>query len=102
MCPNESPPDEVALLSKAEAIAEVRRWLEVEGVDPEKVFTAAGESTIRYKDLIPHLEQETPDGKLLLFAISRGRSMRAGRAAGARVLLDILPPPPKPETPPAS
>ena len=96
---SESAPDEVILLTKAEAIAEVRRWLEVDQVDPEKIFVAAGESTICYKDLIPHLEQETPDGKLLLFAISRGRGMRASRAAGARALLDILPQPPKPETP---
>ena len=93
----ESSSDEVQLLSKAEAIAEVRRWLEVDRVDPEKVFVAAGESAIRYKDLIPHLEQETPDGKLLLFAISRGRGMRASRAAGAKALLNILPQPPKPE-----
>ena len=99
MCSSESPSDEVILLSKAEAIAEVRRWLEVEQVDPEKVFVAAGESAIRYKDLIPHLEQETPDGKLLLFAISRGRSMRAARGANARTLLDIIPQPPKPDTP---
>jgi hypothetical protein len=97
MQPPENLPDEVVLLSKAEAVAEVRRWLEVDQVDPEKVFAAAGESTIRYKDLIPHLEQETPDGRLLLFAISRGRSMRAGRAARARTLLEILPQPPKPE-----
>ena len=97
MSSEESSSDEVILLSKAEAIAEVRRWLEVEQIDPEKVFVAAGESAIRYKDLIPHLEQETPDGKLLLFAISRGRGMRASRAAGAKALLNILPQPPKPE-----
>ncbi|MBI4537706.1 MAG: hypothetical protein HY712_07090 [candidate division NC10 bacterium] len=102
MCKSESPSDQVILLSKEEAIAEVRRWLEVEQVDPEKVFTATGDSAIRYRDLIPHLEQETPDGKLLLFAISRGRSMRASRTASARTLLDILPQPPQPETPPGS
>jgi hypothetical protein len=85
---------EVPLLSKAEAIAEVRRWLEVERVDPEGVFAASVNGTIRYKDLIDHLERETPDGRLLLFAISRGRLIKQERQQGLRALLDILPPPP--------
>ena len=91
--------DDIPLLSKEEAIAEVRRWLEVEKVDPERVFTQTGDQVIRYKDLVACLEQDTPDGKLLRFAISRGRSMRAGRTAGRRTLLDILPQPPKSEPP---
>jgi fructose-bisphosphate aldolase class II len=44
--------DDVPLVSTGEAIAEVRRWLEVERVDPEAVFSAAGDQVIRYKDLI--------------------------------------------------
>jgi len=83
----------------AEAIAEVRRWLEVEGVDPETIFAASGETTIRYKDLIHHLEQETPDGKLLLFAISRGRFMKKSREQEMQALLQIIAPPPRPEKP---
>ena len=95
---NEEQPDEIPLLSKDEAIAEVRRWLEVEKVDPEKIFTAFGEATIRYKDLIQHLEHETPDGKLLLFAISRGRLMKKSRAQEMQSLLQIITPP-KPQEP---
>ena len=91
--------DEIPLLSKEEAIAEVRRWLEVEGVDPETIFAASGETTIRYKDLIHHLEQETPDGKLLLFAISRGRFMKKSREQEMQALLQIIAPPPRPEKP---
>ncbi len=85
--------DEVPLLSKEEAIAEVRRWLEVEKVDPEIIFAEYGGTTIRYKDLIPHLEQETPDGKLLLFAISRGHVMKKSRDRGMEALLQIIAPP---------
>ena len=91
--------NDVPLLSKAEAIAEVRRWLEVERVDPEGIFSASGEGTIRYKDLMDHLERETPDGKLLLFAISRGRLIKRERQQGLRGLLEILPPPPSDRSP---
>jgi hypothetical protein len=92
--------NDIPLLSKEEAIAEVRRWLEVERVDPERVFAAFGETTIRYKDLIPHLEQETPDGGVLLFAISRGRAMKTSRDQEMEALLQIIAPPPpgKPST----
>jgi len=91
--------DEIPLLSKEEAIAEVRRWLEAEKVDPERIFAAFGETTMRYKDLIHHLEQETPDGKLVLFAISRGRLMKRSRDQEMKALLQIIAPPPKPEKP---
>ena len=86
--------EEIPLLTKAEAIAEVRRWLEVEQTDPEKIFAAFGETTIRYKDLIAHLEQDTPDGELLLFAISRGRVMKRTRDREMESLLQIIGPPP--------
>jgi hypothetical protein len=89
----ESSSDEVALLSTAEAIAEVRRWLEAEGVDPDTVFLATPESTIRYRDLIPHLEQETADGALIRFAISRGRSLGVDRRRSRGAPLQILPTP---------
>lgn len=91
--------DGIPLLTKEEAIAEVRRWLEENKVDPEKIFAASGETTIRYKDLIQHLEQETPDGKLLLFAISRGRLMKRSREREMQAYLQIIAPPPKPEKP---
>ena len=91
--------DEIPLLSKEEAIAEVRTWLEVEKVDPEKIFAASGETTIRYKDLILHLEQETPDGKLLLFTISRGRVMKKTRDQEMQALLQVIAQPPRPEKP---
>lgn len=81
--------DDIPLVSTEEAIAEVRRWLEVEQVDPERVFTASGEQAIRYKDLIAHLERETPDGKLLRFAISRGRVMKRERGRTLQQLLQI-------------
>jgi len=89
--------DEIPLLTKEEAIAEVHRWLEVDKVAPDKIFAAFGETTIRYKDLIPHLEQETPDGKLLLFAISRGRVMKRTRDREMEALLQIIgqPSPPR-------
>lgn len=95
-------PDEIPLLSKEEAIAVVRRWLEKEKVDPEKIFAASGDMTIRYKDLLQHLEQETPDGKLLLFAISRGRLMKQAREQEMQALLQIVSRPPKPEEPSTS
>jgi hypothetical protein len=94
--------DEILLLTREEAIAEVRRWLEIEQVDPERIFAASGETTIRYKDLIHHLEQETPDGKLLLFAISRGRFMKKSREQEMQALLQIIAPPLKPERPSGS
>jgi hypothetical protein len=94
--------DEIPLLSKEEAIAEVRRWLEAENVDPEKIFAASGETTIRYKDLLHHLEQETPDGKLLLFAISRGRLMKRSWEQEMQALHRIIGQPPKPEKPSVS
>jgi hypothetical protein len=94
--------EEIPLLTKEEAIAEVRRWLGVEKVDPERIFAAFGETMIRYKDLIPHLEQETPDGRLLLFAISRGRAMKKSRDREMEALLEIIAPPPDPETPATS
>lgn len=87
--------DEVPLLTKAEAIAEVRKWLEVDKVNPEMIFASTGETTIRYKDLIFHLEQETPDGKLLLFALSRGRLIKQDRDRGIQDLLQIASRPPQ-------
>ena len=90
--------DEIPLLSKEEAIAEVRKWLVVEEVDPERIFAVSGDTTIRYKDLIFHLEQETPDGKILLFAISRGRLIKQTRDRELQALLDIAAPLPKPKT----
>jgi hypothetical protein len=98
----DSQGDEIPLLTKEEAIAEVRRWLEDERVDPERIFAASGETTIRYKDLIHHLEQETADGRLLLFAISRGRLMKRSRQQEMQRLLGIIAPPPKPEKPSGS
>ncbi len=94
--------DTIPLLSKEEAIAEVRRWLEVEKTDPERIFAAFGETTIRYKDLIAHLEQETPDGKFLLFAISRGWTMKKSREEEMQALLQIIGRPPKPNEPSGS
>ncbi len=92
---------EVPLLTKAEAMAEVRKWLEVEKVDPKKIFASAGETTIRYGDLLFHLEHETVDGKLLLFAISRGRLIQQDRDREIQTLLRIVAvPPAKPEPPP--
>ncbi len=93
---------EIPLLTKEEAIAAVRRWLEVEKTDPEKIFAAFGDTTIRYKDLISHLEQDTPDGRLLLFAISRGRAMKTSRDQEMQALFQIIAPPPKPDTPSTS
>ena len=89
----EDDASDIPLVSTEEAIAEVRRWLEVEGMDPEAVFTATGDQTVRYKDLIAHLEQETPDGRLLRFAISRGRGIKRERGQDQRSLLQITPPP---------
>jgi hypothetical protein len=85
--------DNIPLVTKEEAIAEVRRWLEVEKVDPERVFTQMGDQIIRYRDLVACLEQDTPDGKLLRFAISRGRVMKSERSRALQHLLQIAPPP---------
>jgi hypothetical protein len=85
--------DDISLVSTEEAIAEVRRWLEVDKVDPERIFTQMGDQVIRYKDLIACLEQDTPDGKLLRFAISRGRAMRSERSRALQHLLQIAPSP---------
>ncbi len=93
---------EIPLVTKEEAIAEVRRWLEEEKVDPEKIFAAFGETTIRYKDLLLHLEQDTSDGRLLLFAISRGRLMKRSREQEMEAFLQIIGQPPKPEKPSSS
>ncbi len=91
--------DEIKLVSKEEAIAEVRRWLEVEGVDPEAIFTAFADRVIRYKDLIAQVEEETPDGEMLRFAISRGRLMRPHRppASGLLQIRPARPATPAPE-----
>jgi len=99
---DEQDNNDIPLVSKDEAIAEVRRWLEEEKVDPERIFTETSAQVIRYKDLISHLEQETPDGKLLLFAISRGRVMKRSRDQQSQALLQIVTPPPMPEKPPTS
>ena len=102
---SEEDSSEIPLMSMEEAIAEVRRWLDEEGVDPEGVFTATGDQVVGYRDLIAHMEQETPDGRLLRFAITRGRGMRRERARVPRGLLQIAPTIPTPEGgdgPPAS
>jgi hypothetical protein len=85
--------DGIPLVSTEEAIAEVRRWLEVEKVDPERVFTQTGDQVVRYGDLVAHLEQDTPDGTLLRFAISRGRVMKSERSGTLQHLLPIAPSP---------
>lgn len=71
--------DEPPLLTKEEAIAEVKRWFERYKIDPNQIFARVGELVIRYGDLIPHLERETDEGRLLLRAISRGRVVRQQR-----------------------
>jgi hypothetical protein len=88
--------DDVPLVSTEEAIAEVRRWLDVEGVDPEGIFTSSGDQIVRYRDLIAHLEQETPDGNLLRFAISRGRMMKTARRRAQQTLFQIASEPARP------
>ena len=84
---------DIPLLTTQDAIAEVRRWLEAEQVDPERVFAQTGDQIIRYKDLIMHLEHDTPDGQLLRFAISRGRIMRNERRRATEALFQIRPTP---------
>ncbi len=83
--------DDIPVVSTDEAIAEVRRWLDVEQIDPERIFTQMGDQVIRYKDLIGCLEQDTPDGRLLRFAISRGRVMKTERSRALQHLLQIVP-----------
>ncbi|MDE2180583.1 MAG: hypothetical protein KGJ40_07030 [candidate division NC10 bacterium] len=70
---------EPPLLTKEEAIAEVKRWFERYRIDQNQIFARIGELVVRYGDLIPHLEQETDEGRLLLRAISRGRVVRQQR-----------------------
>lgn len=70
---------EPPLLTKEEAIAEVKRWIERYKIDPNQIFARTGKLAVRYGDLIPHLEQETDEGRLLLRAISRGRLIRQQR-----------------------
>jgi hypothetical protein len=95
-----SEQDDIPLVSVEEAIAEVRQWLEADGVDPEGVFTAMGDQVVRYKELEYHLRSGTPDGRLLRFAISRGRAMRAERRQATARLLQIGHPPAPPGSPP--
>ena len=94
--------DDIPLVSKEDAIAEVRRWLDVEKVDPECVFAQTGDQVIRYKDLVACLAQDTPDGKLLRFAISRGRVMKLERSRALRRFLATTPSPPAADGPPAN
>ncbi|MGH7428778.1 MAG: hypothetical protein ACREJ4_10575, partial [Candidatus Methylomirabilaceae bacterium] len=70
---------EPPMLSKDQAIAEVKRWFERYKIDPNQIFARAGDLIVRYGDLIPHLEQETDEGRLLLRAISRGQVIRKQR-----------------------
>lgn len=77
--PTDPEQTEPPLLTKEEAIAEVKRWIERYKIDPNQIFAGAGELVVRYGDLIPHLEQETDEGRLLLRAISRGRLIRQQR-----------------------
>ena len=85
--------DDIPQVTKEEAIAEVRRWLDVEKVDPDRIFTQMGDQVIRYGDLVARLEQDTRDGKLLRYAISRGRIMRTERSRALQHLLQIALPP---------
>ena len=87
---NDPPEEDLPLVSAEEAVAEVRRWLEVERVDPEQIFAMADARMIYYKDLIPLLEAGGEDSRLIRFAISRGRAIR--RARGGSGLLHIRPP----------
>ena len=82
--------EDLPLVSVEEAVAEVRRWLEVERVDPEQIFAMADARMIYYKDLIPLLEAGGEDSRLIRFAISRGRAIR--RARGTPGPLQITPP----------
>lgn len=81
--------EEMPLVSVEEAVAEVRRWLTVERVDPEQIFAMADARMIYYKDLIPLLEAGGEESRLIRFAISRGRAIR--RTRGAPGMLHITP-----------
>ena len=70
---------EPPILTKQEAIDEVKRWFKQYKIDPNQIFARSGELIVRYGDLIDHLEQETEDGRLLLRAISRGQVIRRQR-----------------------
>ena len=85
--------DDIPQVTKEEAIAEVRRWLDVEKVDPDRIFTQMGDQVIRYGDLVARLEQDTLDGKLLRYAISRGRIMKTDQSRALQHLLQIALPP---------
>ena len=74
----------------------MRRWLDVDGVDPERIFTATGDQIVRDRTSIAHLEQETPDGNLLRFAISRGRMMKTDRRRAQQALFQIASEPARP------
>jgi hypothetical protein len=65
----------------------------VEKVDPDRIFTQMGDQVIRYGDLVARLEQDTLDGKLLRYAISRGRIMKTERSRALQHLLQIAQPP---------
>ena len=75
----DSEQEEPPLLTKDEAIAEVKKWFERYKIDPNQIFARAGDQIVHYGDLIPHLEQETGEGRVLLRAISRGRVIRKQR-----------------------
>ena len=70
---------EPPILTKQEAIDEVKRWFQQYKIDPDQIFARSGKLIVRYGDLIHHLEQETEDGRLLLRAISRGQVIRRQR-----------------------
>src|SRR5574337_2067781 len=77
--PTNAEEGEPPLLTKEEAIAEVKRWFERYKIDQNQIFARIGELVVRYGDLIPLLEQQTDEGRLLLRAISRGRVVRQQR-----------------------
>ena len=70
---------EPPLLTKEEAIVEVKRWFARYKINPDQIFARTGDQVVRYSDLIPLLEQDTDEGRLLLRAISRGRVSREQR-----------------------
>ncbi len=89
---NDQQADERApAITKEDAIAEVRRWLEVDKVDPEQIFAMSAGVTLRYRDLIDHLERETEEGRLLLQAIAKGRVIRRKRGGGQSLLWPMPP-----------
>lgn len=74
-----SEDNEPPLLTKEEAIVDVKRLVERCKIDPNQIFARTGLVVIRYGDLISHLKQETDEGRLLLRAISWGRVIRGQR-----------------------